>query len=79
MKFISETSIITFDFSPIQEEISIDNDNGEWSPNQGFEFSTIDDDSIIISDFELLNVLLRIICHFTSQYNQTFTPYVMTI
>lgn len=39
MKFISETSIMTFHFSPIQEEISVN--NGEWSPNQGFEFSTV--------------------------------------
>ena len=50
MQYICETYVQRFNFSPIQEEISLD--DGYWSPMLGYDFYTDDDDNSEVSDLD---------------------------
>ena len=50
MRYICETYVQIFNFSPIQEEISLD--DGYWSPMLGYKFNTDDDDNSEVSDLD---------------------------
>ena len=55
MQYICETYVQTFNFSLIQEEISVS--NGEWSTMDGYKFNTDDDNNGDVSDLDLSFVL----------------------
>ncbi len=50
MRYICETYVQRFNYSPIQADISFD--DGDWSPMVGYEFNTDDDDNSEVSDLD---------------------------
>ena len=50
MHYICETYIHTYNYSPIQDDISLS--LGEWSSMVGYDFSTDDDNNSVVSELD---------------------------